>query len=329
MFLLWWEIVSTRHLSHCSPKMAVTCVLERERLNSPQNNSTKHWLPVWMCQRSWSTLMFKKQGPKWRQSIRWGAPRSLLCFSCGLLTCSNKLKIPWVIISVLPPADAYIVTEARDGKINRFWSSDADGTRDNTASCGIIYKVRRWTAVCMHSPLTCMCWSCVNKLFHRWRCVDSSSERIWAPDTGCETASVPTALLWNNFLHQIREVQMLSVGCLQGFLSAKIERVMLSFNLIHSGWSVEVRRCRRLLRGSAGSQFVLTAWLWHFSRNLAVQCWRLVLEATCSSLGSERAAGFPCCFCKRDYDTFPPLCSWFDNKSWPSAGPLVHSLRSS
>lgn len=44
---------------------------------------------------------------------------------------------------------------------------------------------------------------------------------------------------------------MLSVGCLQGFLSATIERAMLSFNLVHSGWSVEVRFCFEEVQGAS------------------------------------------------------------------------------
>lgn len=327
MFLLWWEIFNARHLSRRSPKMTETCLFERERLNSPQNNSTKHWLPVWMCQRSWSTLMFKKQGPKWRQSIRWGAPRSLLCFSCGLLTCSNKLKIPWVIISVLPPAVAYIVTEARDGKINRFWSSDADGAGDTTASCGIIYKVRGRTAACLHSPLTCMCRSYVDEWFHQWRCVDSSSERMWAPDTGCET-SVPLATICNNFRDEIREVNMLPFSCLQGFLSARKRNTVIQPRPLWllSGGSALPPSALRMCREPVCFDRMAVAFQ---QESGCAESKARFLEATSRSLGSERSAGSPCCFCKRDYDTFPPLCGRFDNKSWPSAGPVLRSLRSS
>lgn len=164
--------------------------------------------------------MLKKRDPKWRQSIRWGAPRSLLCFSCGLLTCSNKLHIPWVIISALPPADAYIVTEARDWNINRCWSSGADAARD--ISCGVIHKVRRGTAASMHSPLTCLCWSCTISLL--------SLSQWLSPHRDIAGETVPTPLLWNNFLDKIKEVKILaSFDCLQSFLSATRERETLSF----------------------------------------------------------------------------------------------------
>lgn len=45
MFSLWWEVVSARHLSHRAPKMTVTCVLERERLNSPPKQLNKTLAP--------------------------------------------------------------------------------------------------------------------------------------------------------------------------------------------------------------------------------------------------------------------------------------------
>lgn len=146
-----WQIFNARHFSHPSLKVTSACLLQQ------LNNIGSQWGSVMA-----SCLIYaqrtKKRGPEWREFIRWGAPRSLLCFSRGLLTCSNKLPVPWVVFSASPPADAYIVTEARDRNISRFLSSDANGGRGDSG--GIIYRVRRRTAAGMDPPLTCMCWSC-------------------------------------------------------------------------------------------------------------------------------------------------------------------------